>query len=91
MCDVEDEQRRLPCQQKHDSPQYKPWTQKLFVKVPHNGVGKMETGYRFKYFDLEYLKPGAPYRDFLALSRNTADERGQPEDMRAVVEKGTNA
>ena len=54
---AEDDQRKLPCQQKHDSPQYRPWTQKLFVKVPHHGVGKMDTGYRFKYFDLSMVRP----------------------------------
>lgn len=61
---AEDDQRKLPCQQKHDSPQYRPWTQKLFVKVPHHGVGKMDTGYRFKYFDLSMVRPvGARKRD----------------------------
>ena len=77
----------MPCQQKHDSPNYKPWTQKLFVKVPHNGVGKMDTGYRFKYFDLNMVRPDAPYRDFLALSRNVADERAAPESFESVIKK----
>ncbi len=35
------------------------------MKVPHNGVGKMETGYRFKYFDLNMVRPDAPYRDLM--------------------------
>ncbi|KNB44740.1 oxysterol-binding protein [Blastocystis sp. subtype 4] len=84
---LEDDQRKLPCQQKHDSPAYRPWTQKLFVKVPHQGVGKMDNGYRFKYFDLNAVSPNAPYRDFLALSRNVYDERGMPESMESVVTK----
>lgn len=54
---VENDQRALPCQQKKDSPQYKPWTQKLFVKVPHTGYGKMKFGYKFKYFDLNAVRP----------------------------------
>lgn len=82
---IENDQRALPCQQKHDSPNYKPWTQKLFIKVPHNGTGKMDTGYRFKYFDLNMVKPDAPYRDFLALSRNVYDERGAPEKMEDIT------
>ena len=78
---LENDQRALPCQQKHDSPNYRPWTQKLFMKVLHTGSGKMENGYRFKYFDLNMVKPDAPYRDFLALSRNVHDERAAPEKM----------
>lgn len=53
------------------------------MKVPHNGVGKMETGYRFKWFDLDMVKPDAPYRDFLALSRNAKDERVDVEPFSA--------
>ena len=41
----------------------------------------METGYRFKYFDLNMVRPDAPYRDFLALSRNTPDERAAVEPL----------
>ena len=45
----------------------------------------MDTGYRFKYFDLNMVKPDAPYRDFLALSRNVYDERGAPEKMEDIT------
>ena len=45
----------------------------------------MDTGYRFKYFDLNMVNPGAPYRDFLALSRNVYDERGAPETMEDIA------
>ena len=55
------------------------------MKVPHHGVGKMDTGYKFKYFDLNMVRPDAPYRDFLALSRNAADERGAPANFESVV------
>ena len=47
----------------------------------------MDNGYRFKYFDLNAVSPNAPYRDFLALSRNVYDERGMPESMESVVNK----
>lgn len=45
----------------------------------------MDNGYRFKYFDLNMVRPDAPYRDFLALSRNVHDERGAPESMESVT------
>lgn len=57
------------------------------MKVPHHGVGKMDTGYQFKYFDLNMVRPDAPYRDFLALSRNAADERAAPESFESVIKQ----
>ena len=44
---------------------------------------------RFKWFDLDMVRPDAPYRDFLALSRNSKDERADVEPFTTSTSTST--